>query len=322
MGLCIDTLYSGGVITTYHCTARCAHCLYAASPEREEDYMSQETAREVFAALKSAGVKSVHIGGGEPLLDPDGLYAVLKAAVFEKIRVEYVETNASWYVNDKKTKEVLKNLLHHNVHTLLISVDPFHNEYVPFSKVKRLIGVCEVSGMGVFSWQMKYYKSVAGMGKGRHTLEEYEAKYGQGFIKDVLAGYGLTVNGRALALLGKYFGKNKLETVLNASCRELQSTGHFHADLYQKYIPPGCAGLGIDLEDIGQPLEKDKYPLITLLYEQGTNGLLDFAVKKGFSAQDEYFNKCDLCLDIRKYLLENAPDDYPEITPEGFYHSL
>ena len=33
---------SGGVITNYHYTARCAHCLYNCSPERERSYLSNQ----------------------------------------------------------------------------------------------------------------------------------------------------------------------------------------------------------------------------------------------------------------------------------------
>lgn len=48
----INRLRSGGLITNYHCTSRCAHCLYNCGPNREKAYMSPEKAGENLSIIK------------------------------------------------------------------------------------------------------------------------------------------------------------------------------------------------------------------------------------------------------------------------------
>lgn len=69
----IKSLNSGGVIVNYHCVSRCGHCLYNCGPHRGKHYLTAERAEEIFGRIAAMGCRSVHIGGGEPLLDPDGL---------------------------------------------------------------------------------------------------------------------------------------------------------------------------------------------------------------------------------------------------------
>lgn len=38
----LGALDSGGVITNYHCTARCARCLYTCGSERNKSYLSNQ----------------------------------------------------------------------------------------------------------------------------------------------------------------------------------------------------------------------------------------------------------------------------------------
>jgi molybdenum cofactor biosynthesis enzyme MoaA len=93
----IRQLMSGGIITNYFCTSRCGHCLYNCSPQWEKEYITAESAAKNLQAVRSLGCRSIHIGGGEPLLRPDGLAAVLKIAADLDVAVEYVETNSSWF---------------------------------------------------------------------------------------------------------------------------------------------------------------------------------------------------------------------------------
>ncbi len=116
----------------YKCTSMCRHCCYSCSPKWPDDYMTSAVADEVFYILRSLGCYHVHIGGGEPLIKPDKILDVLDAARKNNIEIEYIETNSSWYRDETSTNAILKELKDHGVNTLLISIDPFHNEYIPF----------------------------------------------------------------------------------------------------------------------------------------------------------------------------------------------
>ena len=97
MNLKIDYLGSGGIITNYFCSSTCRHCLYACSPRREKDYISESVLSEIIHKIKAMHCHSVHVGGGEPFLNPDKLEVVMHGLYHSNIAVEYIETNSSWF---------------------------------------------------------------------------------------------------------------------------------------------------------------------------------------------------------------------------------
>lgn len=135
----IRQLMSGGLITNYFCTSRCGHCLYNCSPNWEKEYITAQTAEKNLRAVRSLGCRSVHIGGGEPLLRPGGLAAVLKIAAELGVAVEYVETNSSWFKDAGSAEAFLTDLHARGLETLLVSISPFHNEHIPFFKAKGVL---------------------------------------------------------------------------------------------------------------------------------------------------------------------------------------
>jgi hypothetical protein len=106
------------------------------------------------------------------------------------------------------------------------------------------------------------------------------------------------------------------------SCaRALGDTSHFHIDLHGGYIPGLCAGLAIAMEDLGAPLPDGKYPLLARLAATGIEGLYNLACEDyGFEPRRAaYLNHCDLCTDIRLFLVKQNQDEFPELAPRGFY---
>ena len=126
-----ERLMHGGVMANYRCTAACRHCLYACSPDRTDGYISEKTAVSVAALLRTAGCRSVHIGGGEPFLNFEGLLMLVRKMTDAGVRVEYIETNAYWAADRRQAVKRLGELAQAGADTLCISIDPFHAEYVP-----------------------------------------------------------------------------------------------------------------------------------------------------------------------------------------------
>ena len=107
-----------------------------------------------------------------------------------------------------------------------------------------------------------------------------------------------------------------------ANCtNSLADTSHFHVDLYGNYIPGLCAGLAIEMSDLGRPLSPGKYPLLDQLSAGGINELYNQASNDfGFSPQKkDYLNHCELCTEIRCFLIHNSERQFRELAPEGFY---
>ncbi|HBQ65087.1 MAG TPA: radical SAM protein [Clostridiales bacterium] len=325
-------LISGGIITNYHCSSKCRHCLYGCSPAWPREYMGGETAAAIFSVLRKAGCHSVHIGGGEPLLQPEKLFRVLEAAREARIRVEYVETNASWYGEEKRTQAILKELLRCGVDTLLISIDPFHNEYIPFCKTWGLMEACEQAGMDVFPWRMEFWDDLAVLDPVRvHPLEEAAKGRGDGYVSRVLQRYGMNFRGRALRSFSGHLPAHPTGEILAGSlpCMELEGIHHFHVDLYGNFVPERCAGLSMHFMDLGAgadpkaEVDPAKYPLLDALHTDGIRGLHDLAVRKyDFRSKEIYAGKCDLCYDIRRYLVMCLDLDLPDLQPAGHYRYM
>ncbi|MCL1858679.1 MAG: radical SAM protein [Oscillospiraceae bacterium] len=326
----INSLYSGaGIIVTYKCSAACLHCCYSSSPKRSGDYMSKDTADKIFALLKKMGCYSVHIGGGEPFMNFDKLLEVCKSAREHNISIDYIETNASWFTDNISVSDKLKNLISAGVDCLLISIDPFHNEFVPYIKIKNLLKCCEKNGMGTFLWQSKFERIIRQLDEhATHSLSEYEDIFGGDFIKSISESYGLGYNGRALRILEKFTKDKKPYDYFlrdNQCGDRIKSLHHFHVDMDENLIPPSCNGFRANIFDLcSGGLNSDKYIYFTSVINNGLEELFKKAKDLGFIPKSEgYASKCALCFDMKKYICENIKAktglEPVDIGPAGFF---
>jgi hypothetical protein len=61
---------------------------------------------------------------------------------------------------------------------------------------------------------------------------------------------------------------------------------------------------------------------LTTLFREGVGGFGDLAASKySFEPSREYMSKCDLCFDIRKYLVLQVGVNSRELQPKGFYEN-
>lgn len=322
--LAIRRLQSGGLITNYHCTSRCGHCLYYCSPLREKDYIDEETARENLAVIRKLGCSSIHIGGGEPFLNIEGLKRVLRVAGKMGVRVEYVETNSSWYRDRDSACSLLRELKAEGLSTLLVSISPFHNEHIPFSKVKGVVQACLLTGVSAFPWIKDFYREIDSFDdRVTHKLSEYESKFGEGYVGRIPGRYWVHFGGRALKTFEQHLERQELGILLSSNrggCAELLDVTHFHLDLFGNYIPGLCSGFAIQRGDLGRWLETDEYPILSILLAAGIGGLLEYAAElHGFRPEERYTSKCRLCSDIRTFLVTDRKISSRELQPVGYY---
>lgn len=322
----IPRLQSGGLITNYVCSSQCKHCLYASSPKREKNYIDKDVTARLFRKCQALGCHSLHIGGGEPLLKPAKLKEVLETASQEGMGIQYVETNSSWYHDHEDACRLLEDLRSAGLSCLLVSISPFHNEYIPFYKVKGVMAACQETGVSIFPWIMDFFEDIDSFPDDKpHAMSEYLEKFGKNYLKKVLRKYWIHPGGRVFNSFQSIYGKRRTEDLLTdtTGCTELTDTSHFHMDLYGNYVPGLCSGIQVDCEDMGEPLDERKYPYLHLLYNYGIDGFYRLAAEEfGFQSKKTYASKCHLCLDIRRHLVTDRQMPAAEFGPVDFYREV
>jgi len=260
------------------------------------------------------------------LLRPDDLAVVLKIAGELGVSVEYVETNSSWYKDNLSAEALLGDLRNQGLHTLLVSISPFHNEHIPFFKVRGVIEAAGRAGVGIFPWVTDFISDLSQFEAGKtHTLAEFNDLFGPDYLQKVLERYWIHMGGRALETYRPLMGQRTFHQVMDestANCYgELSNTSHFHIDLFGNYIPGLCSGLSIAVEDLGKPLSDETYPVLTTLGRHGIRGLVKMAAEAcGYSPQkDLYINKCDLCTEVRTFMVQTGYRGSEELKPDDFY---
>ena len=320
----IARLQHGGIMTNYQCNAACRHCLYACSPKRSGGYIRQEMAEEICAMLREGGCRSVHIGGGEPFLDIDGLIMLLKTARQAGITVEYVETNAFWAEDESRVVKYLHALAEAGADTLCISLDPFHAEYVAPALPVKLAEICRREGFGCFLWK-ENYRTLLSKLQAPHkaqTRADMERQLSPDYILETASNYGLSMGGRAITIEAEYGMPRSIAdvTAQKRPCRNLLAAGHFHVDLYGRYIPPGCTGIAIPLDEAVRGVPVGKYPAFDALVTGGVDALLHLAEGLGFGPGETCTSACALCFHIRHWLSGNG--DFPELDAEHYDAAL
>jgi len=283
--------------------------------------MDKTVAVRICENLRRLGCRSVHIGGGEPFLNPDGLVSLIKIIISSGLQIDYIETNAAWITDDDgRVRQILSNAVHAGGNCIMVSADPFHVEFIPFWKQERLIRLLEETGTPHFIWQERYLPLLRKLDPEKtYDSADLQNVFGYDVIYQCAREYGMGFNGRALNLLRKY-GKRKTVTMLLGPCPELRNTSHFHVDFLGCYMPPGCTGMGILIEDVGEELDPEKYPVVTRLFGGGVSALLEYAGEVGYVPDPEgYVSKCELCFNIRKHLITQARQAHPDLTPDCFY---
>jgi organic radical activating enzyme len=276
--------------------------------------VDEHAAEMICRVLYKGGCRSVHIGGGEPFLNFDGLLLMIRKLKQAGIKLDYIETNAYWTAERQNQKEIikkLKRLLAEGANCLCISLDPFHAEYIPYGAPLALAELCDKTGMGYFVWKHEYLSVLSQLDPiNIHSRQEMENAISKDYIFKTARQYGISYGGRAVNIEREMYllQDGKLtpaqELVKQSSpCKNLLSTGHFHVDMNCCFIPPGCTGIIIPLEEAVCGIPDGKYPAFEALYNGGVSSLWELALGQGFAPDSSgYPSKCNLCFYLRSFL--------------------
>jgi hypothetical protein len=272
----------------------------------------------------------LHFTGGEPFLNFPLLCRAVEIAEGLGIPSTFVETNCFWCVDDRSTREKLETLKRKGLKGILISVNPFYLEYVPFERTVRATRASlEVFGRNTMVYQAQYFHRFREWGiQGTVAFEDY-LRFESAL--DFAANAEFFVMGRAPykldGFLGSLFPRRRAHALVSEPCMTpFLRPLHNHFDNYGNYMPGFCAGISLGdcrkLEDLlREGVDTERFPVLGFLMEEDMKGLLEFARERGYKeSPDGYFSKCHLCMDLRKHLALTG--DYPELRPREFYAQL
>ncbi|MEM2915510.1 MAG: hypothetical protein QXH91_08970, partial [Candidatus Bathyarchaeia archaeon] len=259
--------------------------------------------------------------GGEPFLNFELLLKAVKLASDLNIPSIFVETNCFWCIHDVTTREKILQLRDAGLKGILLSVNPFILEQVPFERIERAFRISkEVFSENVIVYQSFFYEEFRRF-KIKSTLpfKEYLQK-----SPSRLRYVELLPMGRAVYELGYLF---PAKYFFGESCvKELTRDWHVHIDNYCNYIPGYCGGISLgdarDMDSLFRGIDLSDKPILNALATDLKN-LYEFAAKEfNYRELSEgYVSKCHLCIDIRKHIAKQT-DEFKELKPREFYYHL
>ncbi len=323
-------LKAAGLLVTTWCPARCRHCYVCAGPERSA-WMAVEDATAHLAALAHLGVpaEGIHLGGGEPFGRFDRLLEIVRAARDVGLEgVGYVETSGAWASADGLVRDRLRALAEAGMRQISISADPYHQEFVPPDRVRRLYEVARaVLGPGGvrarrWTWLKRLASSESpsaaprtgsdpphGIAPDVAAIDEEDRRR---LFADFLHRYPERLTGRAATHLAPLLERGPVGALPAEDCRaRLLASRHVHV-LPGGWVYPGtCAGIVLGRASRDAPLDvllgrwhPADSPLIARLVSAGPKGLLRESQRYGFTPDPAgYADACHLCWSIRRHMV-------------------
>ena len=123
-------------VLTYACTGSCKHCSegdHTRCGEHIDPSVAEYVVRRVVGEYD---IKTVMTFGGEPLLCPEAVFAVMNVARELNVPRRQVITNGYFTNDNLKIRRMAERLSACGVNDLLLSVDSFHQETIPLDVVK------------------------------------------------------------------------------------------------------------------------------------------------------------------------------------------
>jgi MoaA/NifB/PqqE/SkfB family radical SAM enzyme len=129
------------------CNSRCRHCVAGAGPQHKHVAPYATLQGIIDEIAKDRGfAPHITLTGGEPLLFPEMVRKIISYASTKGIKV-YIVTNGSWGIDMKKAVRLLE--LIGPVSYIEISLDSFHQEFIPFESVINAARACIQRGINL-----------------------------------------------------------------------------------------------------------------------------------------------------------------------------
>lgn len=309
------------ILLTFECNSQCRHCSYQAGPRRRGHVQADDACRWLEQLGKFHPIRSVTVHGGEPFLYFDDLRAIIGKARELNIEQRWVITNGFWADGPGKTQARLRALKNAGLTAITFSVDAFHQEFVPFERIKQ--GTVSAVQAGLETHVDSYFLPPS---RAHHEHDAETRRYLN--ILGTIAGLLFSENplrfeGRASSLAPRRI----LRDIPDGKCRlpswlggDLKNPGTVEVDYCGNVTL--CPGLCIgtinanNIVEIISNYDYRRHPIIAILAAQGPIGLYDLARSYGYTNAQGFVDECHLCYEMRKFLVARYPR---YLAPAGCY---
>lgn len=266
----------------------------------------------------------------------DILCRSIEEIINNSICLEYIETNGLLLAKDS-AKDKLEILRSCGVDCMLLSISPFHNEYLPVDENKGVYNsITQVFGNnGIFPWHPDYYHYLEKAGTGSPVkFTDYVSLFSKEDIRYQIQNIiYLHPGGRAAFLFADLVGKYPARRFFDKNCIDECSSGvHAHMDFYGNYCAGFCSGMTIgeksafNLKELyAKGIDLEDYPILDIVINKNMQSLYEYAKQREFHIdidRDAYSSPCHLCLHIRTFLFSKYPGLYKELSPDFFYSEM
>jgi hypothetical protein len=315
-----------GILYTYRCTIACRHCGLGCGPEAPQGHTGTAQMLRHLRILHGIG-RVVHVAGGEAMMFWDDLKDALAAAHAEGLQPHFVETNCSFAGSDAIVIERLEFLKGCGVPGILLSADPYHQEFVAperFLRVRRLareiLGQPNVWCSGADDDAVRGYAAV--------TADERR-------LREHVRAHPPVMYAQAYRSLGRFLDRVSLDALpvdhiggpLRCGPRDCRpyfdaaSVWEIHIDPFDRIVTNCGVTLGkageVDLAGLMRRGLQHANELTEILARGGPFALAEMARDRhGYVIPDGAISKCALCYEVRNFLRPF----YPELlVPEVVY---
>lgn len=273
---------------THRCNASCRHCGVNGAARTGPVMSPEEAAAHVREAATLPTLRSVAITGGEPMLYPETVRAILVEARQHEIWGELV-SNSFFAATPHAAQAALEPLVRLGLRKYVTSLDRFHLEYVPPGCLANAVQAARDLGLDVMVKTLDH-------GEGALSQAEIEDCLGPELSGVEFQRFALVRSGRARSMAPESTGR-----AWPGACDRIIRFPTLTADgrLY------GCCSFGdtarlvgsVATESLPALLERMQgMLLLRLLSWRGPQGVVDLAADMDLPLPDEEFQgPCDLC---------------------------
>jgi MoaA/NifB/PqqE/SkfB family radical SAM enzyme len=298
-------------IVTYLCNSKCGHCQLGEEEKgkRFRSHVDKDKAVEIVRKVGQAyAPNSIVTFGGEPLLYPEIVCAIHEQAKKVGIPLREVITNGFWSTKAEKIQEIAQNLAKSGVNEVSISVDHFHQEFIPLEIVKKTANSLIEAGIERVRWNPCWVVSKDHDNKYNRRTKTILQKLCNLHVEES-KGNSVQPKGRARSSLAEFLPPRT--SVPKGKCGDIPYTEVLNSVKTISVEPDGRVGVcenfhignafKSDIIDILENYDPFRIPEAKSVLEKGMDGLIKWAKKRGVEPRLEgYYNICHMCTDLRE----------------------